>query len=92
MFFYTLEHLPIHVHGHYQGRESKAEFDVVNGKIVDIRFINVKGIQPLRGSELSNFKTLVLHEADNILKEWEAYFLNEQHIAPKIITRRIAKI
>ncbi|MCX6249230.1 MAG: DUF4160 domain-containing protein [Bacteroidetes bacterium] len=33
IFFYSNEHEPIHVHGKYNGFESKAEFYIVDGKI-----------------------------------------------------------
>jgi hypothetical protein len=38
VYFYANEHEPIHVHGEYQGRESKAEIIMRNGKVVEIRF------------------------------------------------------
>ena len=43
VMFYSNEHEPIHVHGKYQGFESKAEFIIEDGKITDIVFKNVKG-------------------------------------------------
>ena len=41
IFFYSNEHEPIHVHGKYDGFESKAEFYIVDGEIVEIK---IKGI------------------------------------------------
>ena len=41
IFFYSNEHEPIHVHGNYNGLESKAEFLIVDGKIVEIK---IKGL------------------------------------------------
>jgi len=35
ILFYSNEHEPIHVHGKYQGSESKAEIIIVDGKIRD---------------------------------------------------------
>ena len=37
IFFYSNEHEPIHVHGNYNGLESKAEFFIVDGKINEIK-------------------------------------------------------
>ena len=34
IMFYANEHEPIHVHGKYQGRESKAELIIERGKVV----------------------------------------------------------
>ena len=36
IMFYSNEHEPIHVHGKYQGLESKAEFIIKEGVIVDV--------------------------------------------------------
>lgn len=38
VFFYANEHEPVHVHGQYQGRETKAEIIILDGKIVGFRF------------------------------------------------------
>jgi hypothetical protein len=37
IFFYSNEYEPIHVHGKYDGFESKAEFYIVDGKIIEIK-------------------------------------------------------
>lgn len=37
IFFYSNEHDPVHVHGKHDGFESRAEFYIVDGKIVEIR-------------------------------------------------------
>ena len=39
--FYSNEHEPIHVHGQCQGRESKAEIIVENGKVVQLEQITM---------------------------------------------------
>ena len=38
VLFYSNEHEPIHVHGKYKGRESKAEIILVNGAVASIRY------------------------------------------------------
>ena len=40
--FYSNEHEPIHVHGKYQGCESKAEFIIVDGKSIEVIVKDVK--------------------------------------------------
>jgi hypothetical protein len=42
IFFYSNEHEPIHVHGKYDGFESKVEFLIVNGKITEIKIKPIK--------------------------------------------------
>jgi len=47
IMFYSNEHEPVHVHGKYQGQESKAEFIIENGKVIEITIKSVKGRKPL---------------------------------------------
>ncbi|HIP12839.1 MAG TPA: DUF4160 domain-containing protein, partial [Arcobacter sp.] len=37
IMFYSNEHEPIHVHGKHQACESKAEFIIEDGKIIEVR-------------------------------------------------------
>jgi len=41
--FYSNEHEPIHVHEEYQGQESKAEFTIIDGKVVEILSYRIDG-------------------------------------------------
>jgi len=45
--FYSNEHEPIHVHGRYQHKESKAEIIFEDGKFREVRIGEVKGKEPL---------------------------------------------
>ena len=47
VLFYSNEHDPIHVHGKCQGRESKAELIIENGRVIEISYSSVKGRKPL---------------------------------------------
>ena len=47
ILFYSNEHEPIHVHGKYQGKESKAEIIFEDGKFIEVRIIDVNGKEPL---------------------------------------------
>ena len=40
VLFYSNEHEPVHVHGLFQGTESRAELVIENGKVVSIHFSN----------------------------------------------------
>jgi hypothetical protein len=53
LFFYSNEHEPIHIHAKYQGKESKAEIHMINGRIQKI-IIKDKGA----GLEQKNVKNL----------------------------------
>ena len=48
ILFYSNEHEPVHVHGKYQGFESKAEFIILDGIVKDVEIKPVKGRRPFR--------------------------------------------
>ena len=89
IYFYANEHEPIHVHGFFQGRESKAELIIVNGEIVRIRFVVVSGMRPLTGAVLADFKTVVAHRAADIVAKWVDFFVHHRAIQSERITRRL---
>ncbi|MGB0383439.1 MAG: DUF4160 domain-containing protein [Ardenticatenaceae bacterium] len=89
ILFYSNEHEPIHVHGKYQGTESKAELIIEDGEIVEIRYGTVKGRKPLSGNALKNFQAVVEYHAEEIIQKWIDYFVLHKSIQSKRITRKI---
>ena len=83
------EHEPIHVHGKHQGRETRAELVIRNGRVVDIIYSAIRGRRPLEGVQLQDFQTLVAHHADDIVQKWIDYFVLHCRVQPEVITRRI---
>ena len=88
ILFHSHEHDPIHVHGRYQDRESKAEIIVQDGKVIEIRIVRTKA-KPLKGSQLKDFDIFVRHYADEIVQSWINYFVLHKKINSKKITQRI---
>jgi len=89
VLFYSNEHEPVHVHGKYQGRETRAELVIREGQVVDIIYSPVRGRRPLEGAQLHDFQTLVSDRAGEIVQKWIDYFVLHRRIQPEIITRRI---
>jgi hypothetical protein len=89
IFFYSNEHEPIHVHGKYNGLESKAEFYIVDGEIVEIKIKLVKGRRPLTGSNLKDFEVFLERYADKIVEKWVDYFIYHKNIEFEKINTRI---
>ena len=86
---YSNEHEPIHVHGRYQGAESKAELIVVDGKVVEIRIGRVPGRKPLSPAQLRDFQLVVEQYAEEIVQKWIDYFILHRQVSSENITRRI---
>lgn len=89
VLFYSNEHEPIHVHGQCQGRESKAELIIENGKVVRIVYSSVRGRQPLSTAELKNFQTVMARYAEEIVQKWIDYFVLHKPVEAQHITQRI---
>ena len=89
IFFYSNEHEPVHVYGKYDGLESKAEFYIVDGKIVEIKIKSIKGLKPLAGSKLSDFEDFLEKYADKIVQKWIDYFVYNKDIEFERINTRI---
>jgi len=89
ILFYSNEHEPIHVHGKYQGMESKAEIIFENGIFKEIRMTDVKGKKPLDNKNLKNFRIFVEAYKFDIVSKWIEFFVYNKAIKPEIITKKI---
>ena len=87
--FYSNEHKPIHVHGKFQGNESKAEIIIDNGEVREIHIKTVRGKNPLPVNNLRDFKEFVDNYADEIVQKWIDYFVLHKPISCENINRRI---
>ena len=89
IMFYANEHEPIHVHAKCQGRESKAEIILQDGKLVEIRYGSSVGKAPLTDVEVRYFHELVDCYAMDIVQKWVDFFVLHKDIAPATISRRL---
>ncbi len=89
IFFYSNEHEPIHVHAKHSGFESKAEFYIVDGKIIEIRIKPIKGYKPLTGSKLKDFEDFLEAYSEKIVQKWIDYFVYHKDIEMEKINTRI---
>ena len=89
ILFYSNEHEPIHVHGKYQGHESKAEFTIIDGEVVEITIKNVKGRSPLPKNMAKDFESFVKVYADQIVQKWIDYFVLHKHVDCEKIERKV---
>ncbi|MGE4294929.1 MAG: DUF4160 domain-containing protein [Campylobacterales bacterium] len=75
ILFYSNEHEPVHVHGKFQGFESKAELIIENGIVTEVLIREVKGRKPLPAGELAEFKRFVEAFKAEIVQKWIDYFV-----------------
>jgi hypothetical protein len=89
IFFWSDEHEPIHVHGRYQGLETKAEIVTEDGQIKEIIFKKIIGKKSLEKSKRRDFEEFVNHYAEQIVDKWIQYFVWKKDIKSEIINLRI---
>ena len=89
ILFYSNEHEPIHVHGKYQGQESKAEFMIENGVVVEIIIRTVKGRKPLSPNILNDFSSFVNAYSDQIVQKWINYFVLHKQVKCEKVGRKV---
>ncbi len=80
IMFYSNEHDPVHVHGKYQGYESKATFVIEDGIVTDILIDSVRGKRSLPPRELKAFTTFVHVFQDDIVQKWIDYFVYHKSV------------
>lgn len=80
ILFYSNEHDPVHVHGKYQGCESKAEFIIIDGEISKILIKEVKGKRPLPINELKEFQKFTEAFQNEIVQKWIDYFVLHKQV------------
>jgi len=89
ILFYSNEHEPIHVHGKYQGKESKMQFFIEEGKVVRLEIREVKGREPLPANILKDFRDFTDVYSQQIVQKWIDYFVLHKRVKCEKITRRI---
>ena len=89
ILFYSQEHEPIHVHGKFQDKESKAEIIYENGKFKEIIISEVQGKASLDGRNLKKLKKIVEIYRDDIVRKWIDFFVYNIEISPEKITKKL---
>lgn len=89
IYFYSNEHEPIHVHAKFGRYESKAEFVIINGEIVEIKLKTVKGVRPLSGQKLKDFEIFLESYSDKVVQKWIDYFILHKDVDLERINTRI---
>ena len=87
--FYSNEHEPIHIHGRYQGKESKAEIIFENGKFKEILIKDIPGKAPLDVQNLKKFKKIITLYRDDIVRKWIDFFVYNIEFPPETITKKL---
>ncbi len=89
VFFYSKEHLPIHVHVEYNEYVSIAELLFENGQLATITWRKKRAKNPLPSAQLTKAEALLHFKAVEIASKWNAYFVLNAEVKPEKITKKL---
>ena len=88
-FFYSNEHLPIHVHVSYAEYESKLVLEFENGKLKNVNALEVKGRLPLPSKNLNDAIKFVKKYYEGIIEKWTTFFVKNKKVSCETISLKI---
>ncbi len=88
-YFYSHEHLPIHVHVRYAEYESVVELFFESGELKSMDVRHARGIEPLPAKQLKEAKKVIESQAIFIANSWSSYFVLGKDPETKKITKKL---
>ena len=88
-FFYSNEHIPIHVHVQYGEYENKVEFVYENGKLINILFKKKRGVEQLPAAKQKEVSTFINHFHNQIVDKWTEFFILKKQIKNEKISKKL---
>jgi hypothetical protein len=88
-YFYSNEHLPIHIHVSCNEYESVFEIFFEDGALREVRLRKSSGHQPLPTAQLKEAQRVVEHYAQEIVNKWTDFFVLKKKVTSLKITRRL---
>jgi len=89
IFFYSNDHAPIHVHAKRGDCESKAEFIIRDGKIIEIRIKSAGNAKPLKSVDMRNLRSFLRVYSEKIVEKWVDFFVLRKSVSFDRITKRL---
>lgn len=88
-YFYSNEHLPIHIHVSYNEYESVFEVFFENGVLKELKLRPPVGQEPLPAPQLKEARKVVEHYAQEIVNRWTDFFVLKKKVKSLKITKRL---
>jgi hypothetical protein len=88
-YFYSNEHLPIHVHVSYGEYESIFEFHFENGALVTTETRKSAVKPPLPPAQMRDAQKIVEIYTEDIVSKWTDFFVLKKKIKSTKITKRL---
>jgi hypothetical protein len=87
--FYSNDHKPLHVHARYAEFESVIELEILDGKLVNIKFKRSAGSKPIPSANLKEVEKFVSVYYLKIVEKWTQFYLLKTEPKNEKITRKI---
>ena len=88
-YFYSNEHLPIHIHVSYNEYESVFEIFFENGTLKEVLLRKPSSQEPLPAAQLREALKVIEHYAQDIVNKWTDFFVLKKKVKSLKITRRL---
>lgn len=88
-YFYSNDHLPIHVHVSYNEYETVFEIFFEDGLLKDLKVRQSSGIEPLPAAQLKEAKKVIEAYAAVIVNCWTDFFVLKKKVSTIKITKKL---
>lgn len=88
-FLYSNDHKPLHVHVKYAEYESVIEFEILDGKLIKIKFKRSGGNEPIPVSYRKEIEKFAATYYLQIIEKWTQFYLLKKEPINEKITRKI---
>ncbi|MCF2493644.1 DUF4160 domain-containing protein [Dyadobacter chenhuakuii] len=88
-YFYSNDHLPIHVHVSYNEYETVFEIFFEEGKLKDVRVREVSGIEGLPAVQFKEARKVIEAYAEVIVNRWTDFFVLKKKVSTLRITKKL---
>lgn len=88
-YFYSNEHLPVHVHVSHAECETIFELFFEDGKLTDVQLRKANGIEMLSQKDQKEAMKVIEAYADEIAQKWLDFFILKRKPKIRKITKRL---
>ena len=88
-FFYSNEHLPIHVHVSLAEFETKFELKYENGRLKDILVQKVKARKSLSVQNTKEAIKFIKKYHEEIVEKWTKFFIQNKRVTYEVVNKKL---
>jgi hypothetical protein len=88
-YFYSNEHLPVHIHVKYGQYESIYEIHMEDGKLKSLKLRKKRGVDHLPTTQANETEKFIKHYIGEITNLWFEFFVLKNKIKCKKITKKL---